>query len=175
MTKLLQQAIDQIQKLPPAQQDAIAARLLTELQNEQIEDEFVSPSLNGWRVDKIQTLIKAIYENNYAERFNPRIYNKLGIEVDERQWIETISMLVLSEKAIEQLELICPGCHKVISSYLKYQDIPLAETISCIHCAHEFKVSEEHIIPMYSFVESFDPIQDLSELENHSGILAKKD
>ncbi|WP_199247429.1 hypothetical protein [[Phormidium] sp. ETS-05] len=35
MTELLQQAIAQIQKLPPDQQDAIAARFLAELQDEQ--------------------------------------------------------------------------------------------------------------------------------------------
>ncbi|MBW4465458.1 MAG: hypothetical protein KME07_08455 [Pegethrix bostrychoides GSE-TBD4-15B] len=35
MTELLQQVIAQIQKLPPDQQDAIAARFLAELQDEQ--------------------------------------------------------------------------------------------------------------------------------------------
>lgn len=35
MTKLLQQAIAQIQQLPPEQQDAIASRFLEELQDEQ--------------------------------------------------------------------------------------------------------------------------------------------
>jgi hypothetical protein len=35
MTELLRQAIAQIEKLPPDQQDAIAARFLTELQDEQ--------------------------------------------------------------------------------------------------------------------------------------------
>jgi hypothetical protein len=35
MTELLQQAIAQIQKLSPDQQDAIAARLLAELQDKQ--------------------------------------------------------------------------------------------------------------------------------------------
>ena len=35
MTELLQQAIAQIEKLPPDQQDAIAARFLAELQDEQ--------------------------------------------------------------------------------------------------------------------------------------------
>jgi ferritin len=35
MTELLQQAITQIQKLPPAQQDAIAYKFLAELQDEQ--------------------------------------------------------------------------------------------------------------------------------------------
>ncbi len=35
MTELLQQAIAQIQKLPPDQQDAIASRFLAELQDEQ--------------------------------------------------------------------------------------------------------------------------------------------
>ena len=35
MTELLQQAIAQIQQLPPDQQDAIATRFLAELQDEQ--------------------------------------------------------------------------------------------------------------------------------------------
>jgi hypothetical protein len=35
MTELLRQAIAQIEKLPPDQQDAIAARFLAELQDEQ--------------------------------------------------------------------------------------------------------------------------------------------
>ena len=35
MTELLQQAIAQIQELPPDQQDAIASRFLAELQDEQ--------------------------------------------------------------------------------------------------------------------------------------------
>jgi hypothetical protein len=35
MTELLRQAIAQIEKLPPEQQDAIAARFLAELQDEQ--------------------------------------------------------------------------------------------------------------------------------------------
>jgi hypothetical protein len=35
MTELLQQAILQIQQLPPDQQDAIAARFIAELQDEQ--------------------------------------------------------------------------------------------------------------------------------------------
>jgi ferritin len=35
MTELLQQAIAQIQQLPPDQQDAIAARFLAELEEEQ--------------------------------------------------------------------------------------------------------------------------------------------
>jgi UDP-N-acetylglucosamine 1-carboxyvinyltransferase len=126
-------------------------------------------------VSKIQILIQNIYNNGYAKRFNPRIYMKLGIEVDERQWIELISILVRSGQAIEKLELTCPCCNEIINSYTKYQDIPLNQTISCIHCAHEFEVSEEHIIPMYSFSESFDSEQDLSDLEKYSGILAEKD
>ena len=35
MTKLLRQAISEIEKLPPDQQDAIAARFLAELRDEQ--------------------------------------------------------------------------------------------------------------------------------------------
>lgn len=36
MTNLLQQAISEIQKLPPDKQDAIAARILSELKDEQL-------------------------------------------------------------------------------------------------------------------------------------------
>ncbi len=49
MTELLQQAIAQIQQLSPDQQDAIAARFLAELQDEQKwEDRFVSTTDSQW-------------------------------------------------------------------------------------------------------------------------------
>jgi hypothetical protein len=49
MTELLQQAIAQIQKLPPDQQDAIASRLLAELQDEQKwEARFAATTDDQW-------------------------------------------------------------------------------------------------------------------------------
>jgi hypothetical protein len=49
MTELLQQAIAQIQQLPPDQQDAIAARFLAELQDEQQwEAQFASTTDDKW-------------------------------------------------------------------------------------------------------------------------------
>lgn len=49
MTELLQQAIAQIQKLPPDQQDAIAARFLAELQDEQNwEARFAATTDDQW-------------------------------------------------------------------------------------------------------------------------------
>jgi hypothetical protein len=49
MTELLQQAIYQIQQLPPDQQDAIATRLLAELQDEQKwETRFAATTDNQW-------------------------------------------------------------------------------------------------------------------------------
>jgi len=49
MTELLQQAIAQIQKLPPDQQDAIASRLLAELQDEQKwETRFAATTDDQW-------------------------------------------------------------------------------------------------------------------------------
>jgi DNA-directed RNA polymerase subunit M/transcription elongation factor TFIIS len=137
--------------------------------------EFILPSINGWRISKIQTLINHIRDNGYTKRFNPRIYKSLGIEVDERQWIEIISILVRSGQFIEKLELTCPNCHEVINSYFKYQDIPFEQAISCINCDHEFEVSEKYIVLMYSFSEDFELKQELNELEKYSGILAKKD
>jgi phage I-like protein len=49
MTELLQQAIAQIQQLSPDQQDAIAARLLAELQDEQKwEARFAATTDDQW-------------------------------------------------------------------------------------------------------------------------------
>jgi hypothetical protein len=49
MTELLQQAISQIQQLPPDQQDAIAARFIAELQDEQKwETRFVTTTDEQW-------------------------------------------------------------------------------------------------------------------------------
>lgn len=49
MTELLQQAIAQIQKLPPDRQDAIASRLLAELQDEQKwESRFAATTDDQW-------------------------------------------------------------------------------------------------------------------------------
>jgi DNA-directed RNA polymerase subunit M/transcription elongation factor TFIIS len=130
---------------------------------------------NPFEKDRIHSLIQNIYENGYAKRFNPRIYIKLGIEVDEKQWIKTISKLVQLTYLTEELELTCPSCHEVINSYIKYQNIPLNQTIRCTCCNHEFEILEEHIVPMYSFSDSFDPIQYLNISENQSDALAKKD
>lgn len=57
MTELLQQAIAQIQKLPPAQQDVIAARLLAELQDEQKwETRFVTTTDEQW--DQMAAMVR---------------------------------------------------------------------------------------------------------------------
>jgi uncharacterized protein YegL len=148
---------------------------MSRVSSSSVGGQVILPPINGWGLSNIQTLIKYIYENGYDERFNPRVYRKLGIKVDEREWIETISKMVEHGQAKEMLELTCPNCQEIIGSYDRYQDIPLEQTIECIHCFHEFKVSEEHIIPMYSFSDSFDPMQDLSIPEKYSNILAKKD
>ena len=57
MTKLLQEAIAKIQQLPPNQQDAIAARLLAELQDEQKwEIRFSATTDDQW--DKMAAMVR---------------------------------------------------------------------------------------------------------------------
>jgi phage I-like protein len=57
MTELLQQAIAQIQQLPPDQQDAIAARFLAELQDEQKwEARFAATTDNQW--DQMAAMVR---------------------------------------------------------------------------------------------------------------------
>lgn len=57
MTELLQQAIAQIKKLSPQQQDAIASRFLAELQDEQKwETRFTSTTDEQW--DTIATIVR---------------------------------------------------------------------------------------------------------------------
>jgi hypothetical protein len=57
MTELLQQAIAQIQQLPPDQQDAIAARFLAELQDEQKwETSFAATTDDQW--DQMAAMVR---------------------------------------------------------------------------------------------------------------------
>ena len=57
MTELLQQAIAQIQQLPPDRQDAIAARFLAELQDEQKwEARFAATTDEQW--DRMAAMVK---------------------------------------------------------------------------------------------------------------------
>ncbi|MGB3296859.1 MAG: hypothetical protein WBA76_01225 [Phormidesmis sp.] len=57
MTELLQQAIAQIQQLPPDQQDAIAARFLAELQdNQQWEARFAATTDDQW--DRMAVMVR---------------------------------------------------------------------------------------------------------------------
>ena len=57
MTELLRQAIAQIQQLPPDQQDAIAARLLAELQDEQKwETRFAATTDDQW--DQMAAMVR---------------------------------------------------------------------------------------------------------------------
>ncbi|MBW4473992.1 MAG: hypothetical protein KME45_27000 [Stenomitos rutilans HA7619-LM2] len=57
MTELLQQVIAQIQRLPPDQQDAIAARFLAELQDEQKwETSFAATTDDQW--DQMAAMVR---------------------------------------------------------------------------------------------------------------------
>ncbi|NJL63691.1 MAG: hypothetical protein HC903_19950 [Methylacidiphilales bacterium] len=57
MTELLQQAIAQIEKLPADQQDAIAARFLAELQDEQKwETRFAATTDDQW--DRMAAMVR---------------------------------------------------------------------------------------------------------------------
>ncbi|NER99101.1 MAG: hypothetical protein F6J86_35650 [Symploca sp. SIO1B1] len=57
MTELLQQAIDQIQKLPLDQQNAIASRLLVELQDEtKWETRFAATTDEQW--DQMAAMVR---------------------------------------------------------------------------------------------------------------------
>jgi hypothetical protein len=59
MTELLQQAIAQIKKLSPQQQDAIASRFLAELQDEQKwETRFRFTSTTDEQWDTIATIVR---------------------------------------------------------------------------------------------------------------------
>ena len=57
MTDLLEQAISQIQQLPPDQQDAIASRFLAECQDEQQwETQFAGTSDDQW--DQMAAMVR---------------------------------------------------------------------------------------------------------------------
>ncbi|MBE9032182.1 hypothetical protein IQ266_20800 [filamentous cyanobacterium LEGE 11480] len=57
MTELLQQAISEIQKLPSDQQDAIASRLLAEIQDEQVwAEKFAATTDQQW--DNLAAMVR---------------------------------------------------------------------------------------------------------------------
>ncbi len=61
MTELLRQAIAQIEKLPPDQQDAIATRFLAELQDEQKwETSFAATTDDQW--DQMAAMVRDEYD-----------------------------------------------------------------------------------------------------------------
>jgi hypothetical protein len=103
--------------------------------------------------EKIQALIASIRKNGYGKRFSPRIYETLGLDVDERKWMETISKLVQLGHIVERFELICAACHKTANIYLNYNEIPLDESVACIHCGQESLISEKDVFLTYSFKE----------------------
>jgi hypothetical protein len=112
--------------------------------------------------DRINLLVSQIQEKGFGGRFNPRIYQQLGITIDERKWIKRISEYVRQGYLAETYELMCPNCHEIIDVYSKYKDIPLDQPISCVHCAHDFEVSEERLVLMYSFIGDMELKEPLS-------------
>jgi hypothetical protein len=123
--------------------------------------------------DGIQSLINSIRENGYGNRFNPRIYKTFGFELNEKKWIETISKLVQLGYLTERFELVCPACHETMNVYFEYKDIPLDEVVSCIHCGHEFEVSEENILLTYSFKEDFELTHNSESSQEDQVVLAQ--
>jgi hypothetical protein len=79
MTELLQQAIVQIQQLPPDQQDAIAARFLAELQDEQKwETSFAATTDDQW--DQMAAMVRQEITKGetvpLAEVFSPQKWSQ---------------------------------------------------------------------------------------------------
>lgn len=116
--------------------------------------------------NQIGSLLSAIRSSGYGKRFSPRVYLTLGLQVEERSWIETISKLVQAGFLSERFELCCPACHETITVYQRYQDIPLDLETSCDHCGHTFTVSERDIFLTYAFKD------DLITQPNNSVIAA---
>jgi hypothetical protein len=124
------------------------------------------PESNPEVDSQIETLLNAIRSSSYSKRFSPRIYLTLGLQVEERSWIEAISKLLQAGFLSECFELCCPACHETIAVYQRYQDIPLDREISCNHCGHTFTVSERDIFLTYAFKD------DLITQPNNSVIAA---
>ncbi|WP_103670662.1 hypothetical protein [Pseudanabaena sp. BC1403] len=121
-----------------------------------------NPEIN----EQIETLLYAIRANGYGSHFSPRIYQTLGIQVQERSWIESISKLVQAGFLSESFELCCPACHETIAIYQSYKDLPLDREISCDHCGHNFTVSESDIFLTYAFKEDLITQPYISVIEH---------
>ena len=73
MTELLQQAIAQIQQLQPNQQDAIAARFLAELQDEQKWEASFSATTNDQWENMVATVRQEIAKEARSLREVPKV------------------------------------------------------------------------------------------------------
>jgi len=101
--------------------------------------------------EQIDALLLAIRSNGYGKRFSPLIYQTLGIQIQERSWMESISKLVKAGFLSEMFELCCPACHETLVVYHSYKELPLNSEISCDRCGHNFTVSERDIFLTYAF------------------------
>jgi hypothetical protein len=75
MTELLQRAIAEIQKLPADVQDAIAARILADMEDERAWDaQFAAPTDRQWTrmVEQVQQEIETSGTVNLDDVFPPR-------------------------------------------------------------------------------------------------------
>ena len=82
MTELLRQVIAQIEKLPPNQQDAIAARFLAELQDEQKwETRFAATTDDQW--DQMAAIVRLEIASGETVPLNNVFHLNHGIKCNQ--------------------------------------------------------------------------------------------
>jgi DNA-directed RNA polymerase subunit M/transcription elongation factor TFIIS len=124
--------------------------------------------------NQIESLLAAIHTGGYGKRFSPRIYLTLGLQVDERLWMEAISKLLQAGFLSERFELCCPACHETIAVYQRYQDIPLDRKVTCNHCGNTFTVSEQDIFLVYAFKDDLVTQSNKSVIDEASAALVRE-
>lgn len=107
------------------------------------------------------SVLKKIYEKNYWQRFNPKVYKYFNIDLDEEKWIRALEKLESLDLLQINFEICCLECGETIEKYHNYSEIPFGNEAHCEINNTDFEITSEDIFVTYKFHQAF--INNLSE------------
>ncbi len=116
---------------------------------------------NEVEIQLFDKLLYCIFIKGWHVRFNPNIYKRCNIELNEKNWLNFLEILVRENVLNVQFELMCANCSKSFKIYTKIAEIPLGQEILDDFCGESFKIESDDVFITYSFKENL--------ISNYSG------
>lgn len=110
-------------------------------------------------------ILFSIYQKGFHNRFNPRVYRQLNVQLDEQKWLKILDSLSKLNFLDKYFELCSPYSHETIEIYKKINEIPLGSYKYSPEDNADFEVTENDIFITYSFNDVFKPL-DFNSLES---------